>query len=83
MFISTRYNYNITFNITFLNWIFYLGLRGLVSRSNTITYSAVNIKTGETIKETVSGFHARVLQHEIDHLDGILYIDKMLESKEV
>ena len=32
---------------------------------------------GETVERTASGFHARVVQHECDHLDGILYPQRM------
>ena len=56
-------------------------MRGLVPRYKSIRYTAINIKSGEVIDKVVHGFHARVLQHEIDHLDGILYIDKMVQSE--
>ena len=59
----------------------YLGLRGVVSRYTTIKYNGINIETGRLVEGPVHGFHARVLQHEIDHLDGVLYIDKMSKSK--
>ena len=48
------------------------GMRGLVARHANIRYSGLN-ENGEQIDRTVSGFHARVVQHECDHLDGILY----------
>ncbi|MCU7939241.1 MAG: peptide deformylase [gamma proteobacterium symbiont of Bathyaustriella thionipta] len=48
------------------------GMRGRVLRSESITYQAMNL-AGESIKQTVNGFHARIIQHEIDHLNGILY----------
>jgi peptide deformylase len=48
------------------------GLRGLVRRYANIRYRGQN-QQGEPIDRTVSGFHARVVQHECDHLDGILY----------
>ncbi len=48
------------------------GMRGLVRRSSNIRYRGLNEKR-ELIDRTVSGFHARVVQHECDHLDGILY----------
>lgn len=48
------------------------GLRGLVRRFANIRYRGHN-QQGEPIDRTVSGFHARVVQHECDHLDGILY----------
>lgn len=48
------------------------GLRGLVPRRAHIRYQGVD-EYGNAIDHTVSGFHARVVQHECDHLDGILY----------
>lgn len=48
------------------------GLRGLVSRHRQLRYTGFDQK-GAPIDRTVSGFHARVVQHECDHLDGILY----------
>ena len=52
------------------------GMRGFVERPAHIRYRGVNLK-GETIERTASGFHARVVQHELDHLDGILYPQRM------
>ncbi len=48
------------------------GLRGLVPRHSAIRYQGYD-EYGALIDRTVSGFHARVVQHECDHLDGILY----------
>ena len=48
------------------------GMRGLVPRYKAIRYSGFD-EMGKPIDRTVSGFHARVVQHECDHLDGILY----------
>jgi peptide deformylase len=48
------------------------GLRGLVARHRELRYRGMDEK-GTVIDRTVSGFHARVVQHECDHLDGILY----------
>lgn len=48
------------------------GLRGRVPRYTHIRYSGLTPR-GEPIEREVSGFHARVVQHECDHLDGILY----------
>jgi peptide deformylase len=48
------------------------GLRGLVSRHLNLRYTGFD-QRGKPIDRTVSGFHARVVQHEYDHLDGILY----------
>jgi peptide deformylase len=48
------------------------GMRGLVARYSRLRYRGVD-QYGATIDRTVEGFHARVVQHECDHLDGILY----------
>ena len=48
------------------------GLRGLVPRYSSLRYTGFT-PDGEPIEREVSGFHARVVQHECDHLDGILY----------
>ncbi len=48
------------------------GLRGVVERHTHIRYQGFD-EYGALIDRTVSGFHARVVQHECDHLDGILY----------
>ena len=48
------------------------GMRGIVPRYRAIEYSGFNAKGGK-ISVQADGFHARVVQHECDHLDGILY----------
>ena len=48
------------------------GMRGLVKRHSQVRYTGLD-QYGAKIDRTVSGFHARVVQHECDHLDGILY----------
>ncbi|HUD33725.1 MAG TPA: peptide deformylase [Variovorax sp.] len=48
------------------------GLRGVVPRSSRIHYAGFD-PYGDPIERTVSGFHARVVQHEVDHLLGMLY----------
>jgi peptide deformylase len=48
------------------------GMRGLVPRYKQLRYQGRD-EYGALIDRTVSGFHARVVQHECDHLDGILY----------
>jgi peptide deformylase len=52
------------------------GLAGLVPRHTRIRYSGVG-PDGAAIERIASGFHARVVQHECDHLDGILYPMRM------
>ena len=48
------------------------GLRGIVARHTKLRYRGFDLD-GRPIDRTVTGFHARVVQHEADHLDGILY----------
>ena len=48
------------------------GMRGLVPRHLRLRYSGFD-QNGKAIDREVDGFHARVVQHECDHLDGILY----------
>ncbi len=48
------------------------GLRGVVGRHARLRYSGFD-HHGQAIEREVEGFHARVVQHECDHLDGILY----------
>ncbi|MEW6007027.1 MAG: peptide deformylase [bacterium] len=55
-------------------------LFGNVQRAFTITFRGLNIN-GDEITGEISGLPARAIQHEIDHLDGILFIDRMDESE--
>lgn len=48
------------------------GLRGVVARHDRLHYSGFDPQGG-IIEREVQGFHARVVQHECDHLDGVLY----------
>jgi peptide deformylase len=48
------------------------GMRGLVPRYRDLRYTGFDA-AGKIIDRTVKDFHARVVQHEVDHLDGILY----------
>jgi peptide deformylase len=48
------------------------GMRGLVPRYRELRYTGFDA-TGNPIDRSVKDFHARVVQHEVDHLDGILY----------
>lgn len=52
------------------------GYRGNVERYRNITIEYNHISTFEVVSETIEGFTAVIFQHEIDHLNGILYIDK-------
>jgi peptide deformylase len=52
------------------------GLRGLVPRFRRIKVKGLTL-TGEPLSFTADDFHARVIQHELDHLDGIVFLDRM------
>lgn len=54
------------------------GLRGVVPRYTQIRYQGFD-QFGTPIDRTVSGFHARVVQHECDHLFGILYPQRITD----
>ena len=56
------------------------GLRGVVPRHLSIRYRGIGLD-GETIERAADGFHARVVQHECDHLDGILYPQRMTDLR--
>ena len=52
------------------------GLRGVVPRWSEVRYTGFD-ENGTPIDRAVSGFHARVVQHEVDHLLGVLYPQRM------
>ena len=52
------------------------GMRGLVPRYTHIRYRGLDAE-GKPVDRKADGFHARVVQHECDHLDGILYPDRI------
>lgn len=54
------------------------GLVGLVPRFTRIRYSGISL-AGRLIEREATGFHARVVQHECDHLDGCLYPQRMTD----
>jgi len=54
------------------------GMRGVVSRFKHIRYRGFDA-AGEAIDVEASGFHARVVQHECDHLDGIIYTQRLTD----
>src|SRR5579872_4364848 len=56
------------------------GMRGLVPRFRRLRYRGFDIE-GAPIDRTVEGFHARVVQHEVDHLDGILYPQRIRDLR--
>lgn len=52
------------------------GYTAIVSRSETVKVECLN-ERAEPVTIEASGWYARILQHEIDHLNGILYVDRM------
>ncbi|HEV8094479.1 MAG TPA: peptide deformylase [Burkholderiales bacterium] len=54
------------------------GMRGWVPRHRSIRYAGFD-ERGRPFERTVEGFHARVVQHECDHLDGILYPRRIVD----
>lgn len=56
-------------------------IRGLVPRSVSCTVTGINRQGDEVTFELQDDFHARVFQHEIDHLDGIMFLDRVKKTK--
>ena len=56
------------------------GMRGLVRRHSCIRYRGYD-ETGRPIEREANGFHAVVVQHECDHLDGILYPQRITDMR--
>ncbi|HKD54140.1 MAG TPA: peptide deformylase [Steroidobacteraceae bacterium] len=56
------------------------GMRGLVPRCRRVRYRGFDLQ-GKPIDRTVEGFHARVVQHEVDHLDGILFPQRVRDLR--
>jgi peptide deformylase len=56
------------------------GLRGLVPRRRRIKVKARDVD-GAPVSLTADDFHARVIQHEHDHLDGIVFLDRMTSAR--
>ena len=54
------------------------GMRGVVPRFKRLRYRGFD-ESGQPLDRSVEGFHARVVQHECDHLDGILYLMRILD----
>lgn len=57
------------------------GMRGIVPRYRSIRYRGFD-QFGNPIDREVSGFHARVVQHECDHLDGVLYPQRIQDMRQ-
>jgi len=53
---------------------------GTVARYSEISYIYQDT-SGKKIERAATGLHARIVQHEVDHLDGVLYVDKAIEVK--
>jgi len=56
------------------------GLAGEVPRAAAVHYRGLTLD-GSVIEREAHGFHARVVQHECDHLDGILYPQRMTDLR--
>jgi peptide deformylase len=56
------------------------GMRGLVPRFRRLRYQGSDLQ-GAPIDRTVEGFHARVVQHEVDHLDGVLFPQRVTDLR--
>ena len=57
------------------------GMRGLVPRYRRVQYRGFD-QYGAPLDRTVEGFHARVVQHEVDHLDGILFPQRVRDLRD-
>ena len=57
------------------------GYRGRVPRAATIEFEALT-PDGQRVRRQASGFEARILQHEIDHINGMFYVDRLPSHKE-
>ena len=56
------------------------GMMGLVKRHSRISYEGFDIN-GNLIKQNAEGLHARIIQHEYDHLMGIVYTHRLADKK--
>ncbi|MCK5849255.1 MAG: peptide deformylase [Caldisericia bacterium] len=59
------------------------GVYGKVKRNKSIKYQSLDIKTGKKLTYEATGFPAIVIQHEIDHLNGILFTDYIPNLKDL
>ncbi|GIM29570.1 peptide deformylase [Clostridium polyendosporum] len=60
----------------------YVGYEGLVERPKKVVVESLN-ENGENMRYEASGLLARCFCHEIDHLDGVMYVDKAIEMYEL
>ncbi len=56
------------------------GMSGLVRRYKKIKYSGLDLN-GKNISDEVEGLHARVIQHEFDHLNGVLFTSRLADKR--
>ncbi|MBO7415177.1 MAG: peptide deformylase [Bacteroidaceae bacterium] len=52
------------------------GYQGMVTRNNNVVISYSDLESGNKVKEQIEGYTAVIFQHECDHLEGILYVDR-------
>lgn len=57
------------------------GYRGMVPRYKELVYSGQD-ENGHHLERHVDGFHARVFQHEFDHLEGVLYLQRIVDLRQ-
>lgn len=57
-------------------------LRGMVPRYPTLVMTAMDVD-GASIRVEAEGLHARVIQHEYDHLDGVVFLDRMPDMRQL
>jgi peptide deformylase len=55
-------------------------MNGIVTRSKWIKVQAMNLR-GKPVKKKFTGWEARIFQHEYDHLDGTVYVDRLEEEE--
>lgn len=58
------------------------GIRGLVPRHQTLSVRYLT-RHGEIVQTEYSGFVARIFQHELDHLDGIVFLDRVRNTHDI
>ena len=58
------------------------GIRGLVPRYKTVTVKYTG-RDGKAVKAEFTDFVARIFQHEYDHLDGLVYLDRLKSTKDI
>lgn len=58
------------------------GMRGFVERPQHIRVTAIDLD-GKPIEHELTGFPATVFQHEFDHLDGVLYVDRITDTSKI